>query len=202
MIRLRREKILIIAVATMMIDHLGVIFLPENEALRLIGRLSFPMFAMLLASGYKLSRDRGKYLNRILIFAGISQIPYMAALGKENLNIFFSLANGLLMLEALNAENKQKGTLCLMMTAALSLLTDYGIYGLACFAIMAAKPKMKRKYWWITWIAINLLKPTQIGAMAAGAAEIEPGEKRIKGKWHYWIYPIHLSLFAITKQLM
>ena len=41
----------IIACIFMVIDHIGVILLPDVELLRVIGRLSYPIFAYFLAEG-------------------------------------------------------------------------------------------------------------------------------------------------------
>jgi hypothetical protein len=40
-----------IAILTMVIDHLGLFFFPQVIWLRIVGRLSFPLFAWLIANG-------------------------------------------------------------------------------------------------------------------------------------------------------
>lgn len=66
-----------IALIVMLIDHVGAKLLPQFFILRIIGRLSFPIFAYLVALGAKRTRDLDVYISRILIFALVSQIPFV-----------------------------------------------------------------------------------------------------------------------------
>ena len=66
-----------IALVVMLIDHIGAKLLPQFFILRIIGRLSFPSFAYLVAVGAKRTRDLDIYISRMLIFALISQIPFV-----------------------------------------------------------------------------------------------------------------------------
>ena len=66
-----------IALVVMLIDHIGAKLLPQFFILRIIGRLSFPIFAYLVAVGAKRTRDLDIYISRMLIFALISQIPFV-----------------------------------------------------------------------------------------------------------------------------
>jgi hypothetical protein len=96
---LGRDILKILAIATMTLDHLGVLLYPELIFLRIIGRLAFPLFAYLLALGLKSTRKPRKYIITLLIFGLISQIPYFIVFNIhpfERLNIFFSLFLGAL----------------------------------------------------------------------------------------------------------
>lgn len=93
----------IIAMVTMVIDHIGLLFFPQVIFLRIIGRLAYPLFAFLIAEGHRRTSKAGAYLFRLFIFAIISQIPYLAFTNAANmpgvtLNIFFTLFAGLLAL--------------------------------------------------------------------------------------------------------
>lgn len=90
-----------IAIITMTIDHIGVVFgTPFYNLLRAVGRLSFPIFAFLLTEGYVHTKSFSKYFLRLLVLAVISEIIYdyvfyerFIYLGANN--IFFTLALGL-----------------------------------------------------------------------------------------------------------
>lgn len=43
----------LLAMLTMLIDHIGVIFFPDDIILRIVGRLAFPLFAWGIARGYR-----------------------------------------------------------------------------------------------------------------------------------------------------
>ena len=143
----------VIAILLMLIDHMGAALFPEATILRLIGRLSFPIFAYLIVVGYTKTKSFSKYLTRLTIFAGLSQIPFSLAFGENfstlsfsdflvffvggpnpHLNIFFTLALGLLAIRIWDKGEFTFGkiiaTLALGITAQV-FSTDYGIYGVA-----------------------------------------------------------------------
>ena len=89
-----RELLKIIAIVTMVIDHVGNILYPDLLFLQMIGRFSFPLFAYLIVLGVESTKKPRKYMATLLSFAVISQIPYFLAFGIqpfERLNILFSL---------------------------------------------------------------------------------------------------------------
>ncbi len=66
----------IIAMAFMLCDHLWATVVPGAMWLTYIGRLTFPIFAFMIAEGYYYTSDFKKYLKRMLIFAVIAEIPF------------------------------------------------------------------------------------------------------------------------------
>ena len=141
----------VIACLLMLIDHMGAALFPEFMILRMIGRLSFPIFAYLIAIGYSKTTSFSKYLCRLLIFAIVSQIPFSLAFSEQisvhsfsdflrffmggpepHLNIFFTLTFGLLAIRIWDKENLRFGkTLAVLVLGIRSELlhTDYSIYG-------------------------------------------------------------------------
>lgn len=71
-----QEGLKFIACLTMLIDHIGAIFFPSIRWLRIIGRVSFPLYAFLLAEGLRHSHNLVKYGLRLLLVALISELPY------------------------------------------------------------------------------------------------------------------------------
>ena len=94
----------IIAMIAMCIDHTAYIQTYGDTHvifLNYIGRIAFPIFCFQIALGYKKTKDLGKYIIRLLIIAGISQIPYFlffnkVVLIKPGLNVIFTLLFGLI----------------------------------------------------------------------------------------------------------
>lgn len=95
-----------IAIVTMLVDHVGVVcyeWLGWSERylfLRHIGRVAFPLFALLLVEGFRYTRSRWRYLRNLLIFALVSEIPFDLVNGWwkrfQSRNIFWALCLGLL----------------------------------------------------------------------------------------------------------
>jgi hypothetical protein len=127
----------VLAIVTMFIDHIGLFFFPESFLLRTIGRLSFPMFAWLIANGALHTKNINKYFVRLVIFAFLSQIPYMLANRlidptSTALNIFFTLSIGLGAIILIRKTSLQiHWVLISLMSAVLAfaLNTDYGGFG-------------------------------------------------------------------------
>jgi hypothetical protein len=134
-----REILKWIAIITMTIDHVGVIFYappdPTYEALRIIGRISFPLFCFLIALGVESTRNVKNYFIRLFLFALVSQIPFSLAFGTgmfEHLNIFFTLSFGVLFL----CFFKKKSLICLLPILVSLLNFDYSVYGILMIGLM------------------------------------------------------------------
>ena len=64
----------------MLIDHICYFYPPDNPIViffNFISRLTAPTMALFIAEGYYFTRDVHKYMERLLIFAVISYIPYV-----------------------------------------------------------------------------------------------------------------------------
>ena len=129
----------IIALTTMLIDHLGYVIFDNFSFMNYIGRISFPIFAFLITEGYTHTRNLKKYFYRLLIFAVLSQIPYMILFNDSfTLNILFALTLGLLAITVYNKlNNKILGILFVILCSVLANLLsfDYGWFGIAIIFI-------------------------------------------------------------------
>lgn len=127
----------IIALITMLCDHLGYILFHRISFMNIIGKLSFPIFAFQISEGYVHTKNLKKYIFRLFTFGIISQIPFMlflSCLGTMHftLNIFFTLLLGLLAITIFDqCKNKIIGWFSVIVIIFVSQLThcDYGWFG-------------------------------------------------------------------------
>lgn len=82
-----------IALILMLLDHVGAVFgltgwniisSELSEFFRLIGRVSFPLFAFSVANGWEYTKNKESYFYRIVTCACFSQIPYTLAFYPVN----------------------------------------------------------------------------------------------------------------------
>ncbi len=90
---LSASTIKILAAVCMLIDHLGAsLGTPGMEffdaettmIMRIIGRISFPVYAYFIANGYIYTRNKRNYFVNLTAFAFVSQIPYTMGLHHTN----------------------------------------------------------------------------------------------------------------------
>ncbi|HCS73517.1 MAG TPA: conjugal transfer protein TraX, partial [Clostridiales bacterium] len=99
----------LIAMITMLVDHIGAVFYPNALWMRIIGRVSFPLFAWGIAMGSRWTRDWKRYAARLLALALLTQIPYSLLFQNGYWNICFTLLSGLLVLKLLQIPNRLFG---------------------------------------------------------------------------------------------
>lgn len=117
---LNGNQLKIIAIVTMVIDHLGYYFqasMPNGiyVVLRAVGRISMPLFAFLLVQGFFHTKNLKKYILRIFSLAFITQIVIFAvSIFDDNrsalsintqLNILFSYTLSLIALWFIHEKN-------------------------------------------------------------------------------------------------
>ena len=76
----------VIAAGSMIIDHIGFALFPKITILRIIGRISFPIYCFLLAESARYTGNIRRFLFKLGIFALISEIPFNLALEEGQLH--------------------------------------------------------------------------------------------------------------------
>lgn len=130
----------LIAIISMLIDHVGNVFFHEIPAFRWAGRLAFPIFAYCLTVGLLYTRNVKKYLIRLGIFAIISQPLYIMAFHPYdwreewlNMNIFFTLFVSLI---AMVGFKERKWWLFIAAFLLMAFINfDYGANGIVLMLI-------------------------------------------------------------------
>ena len=137
----------VIAAITMTIDHIGVIFFPFNNLLRIIGRIAFPIFAFMIAEGCKYTKNRFRYFSIITLFGIIFQAVFYFVTKIEYYNIFLTFSLSIIMIYALQGFQKKiydykysvlsclfsglifVGTIIITYWLNQKFAIDYGFYG-------------------------------------------------------------------------
>ena len=211
----------LLAIVSMIIDHVGYYFFPSVDIFRIIGRLAFPLFAFGIAEGLIHTHSRKKYLFRLTLVGIISQIVIillnLAFNDNAGLNIFFTLITGFI--SVIIIEKKPFLWPVVLFLAALAevLGSDYGAVGvgliLAFYFIQkhfkANKP-LRLVFLTVSIIltAITLVtfQPWQINYYAMLAIPpilLYNGKKgkRLPAYLNYAVYPAHL-LIILAIQLI
>ena len=213
------RMIKIFACIFMVTDHIGLVFFPDMPALRLIGRLSMPLFAYCIARGFSSSRKRGTaeaYIKRMAVFAAVSQIPYMLMLRTVSGNIGVTWLLSLSILYLAEKHNKTKRDYLLIFALAVLSATlpfDYGIYGIG-FAVIFYffyVERYDRDKFFAGFIILHLFLMAQ--DLTLGFIQVftfpsilglvllqkHDGKVRITKKFFYAFYPLHMLCLVLIK---
>ena len=212
----------LIALASMVLDHVGDNFFPGQIWMRVLGRIAMPLFAFCVAEGFCHTRDKGRYLLRLGLFALVSEVPFDLVTAGEPLEFshqnilltFFWAILALLCYERITAGNGSKGRLalgCLVLLAAglgsLVLGMDYNLLAVGLvflFYLLREKPLPVRCLAGMAYHA--LLR--NVGLYWFGLLGFVPiflyNGKRGRGlKWLFYLfYPGHLLLIYLLKRFL
>ena len=138
----------LIAICTMLIDHMGYTLFPGVMWLRCVGRVAFPIFCFLIAEGCVYTLDRKKYALRLLVFALLSEIPFNLMNSgmiwdPYDQNVLWTLLLGALVCWLMDWALKKCTPLSFVLTGAAMVAaywlleafrTDYGGWGMLLVA--------------------------------------------------------------------
>lgn len=139
----------LLAAVLMTVDHVGLMLFPKDIMFRIIGRLSFPIFAFMISEGAKYTKDKLRYFLTMASFALVFQVVfYYFSGGSTEMCIFVTFSLSLPIIfslqffkQALFINDKKEAImwlwLCGLMTVLTYLLTkvvsvDYGFLGIMC----------------------------------------------------------------------
>ena len=209
----------IIAMITMVIDHARYLSLSfDNDITRFLGRWSFVLFAFILTEGLWHTKNRARYLKRVVLFAVVSQIPFMlfrTLVGKYVLlNIMFSFSFAMITIILIDKYNDKRLKVIIGLIGVLfSLIVpiDYGFYGFVLTLIMYYT--RKTKLFNTSFIIINILYYIHVFTEVNNPKEILPylygsvssiillnfynGKLGKKVKFLYWFYPVHMLIIYL-----
>ena len=83
----------IFAMACMLLDHIWGVGLAGGDWMTCVGRLAFPVFAFMIAEGWRRTSNQKRYAKRLLIAAVCSEIPFNLMVSGL---VFYPLAQNVL----------------------------------------------------------------------------------------------------------
>lgn len=203
----------VLAMASMLVDHVGALLFPENMVLRCIGRLSFPIFCFLLVEGFFHTRNVYKYMTRLGIFALVSEIPYDLAFygtvfepGRQN--IFFTLFIGLAVMCILEFQREwiiKILEIMLAMWFAEIFHTDYGFKGilLICWFYLLKEHLAVKLLGGALWNFLTNVRVQYYGAAAMIPIGLYNGRKGPGMKYFFYaFYPVHLLMLYCVQRIL
>ncbi len=131
------NQLKIIACITMLIDHIGSFLLPQVLLLRLIGRISMPLFAFTFGEGCHYTRNKGWHFAQIFVLGLVTSAAMSFFRGSLYGNILITLSLACLIIYALDALKKYslsgqwRG---IVLSAAALILSVALAVGLCCFS--------------------------------------------------------------------
>ena len=100
--RLTGNALKFIAAISMVIDHVGFLIFPKVTALRIIGRLAFPIFAFMISEGAKYTKNRLRYLLTLSGFAAVIQVVYYVYSNSLKMSVMVTFTLAVCMIYALD----------------------------------------------------------------------------------------------------
>jgi hypothetical protein len=112
----------IIALVSMIIDHVGVMLFPYDLWLRCLGRISLPIFAYMVAEGCRHTSSMKKYFLRIFILGVLCQAVYFVVYKTLYLSTLISFSLAIAAIALLKLFRTERNTKKLIFYGVLSLL--------------------------------------------------------------------------------
>lgn len=203
----------------MIIDHVGLILFPNITLFRIIGRISLPIYAFLIAEGCRHTRNRKRYFGLIFAIAIIYQLVFLLFMQSlyQGILVTFSLSIAIIFTSEIliSKESSSKdctlaslgllasiivGFICPIIFADYGFIIDYEAWGIVLPVIIYFSPSKKVKI---------ILFAVLISAMACFSKGIqwwallsiplialyngERGNRKMKYLF-YIAYPLHLVI--------
>ena len=240
-----QEGLKLLACITMLLDHIGAILiltLYRNaaaagsshaaslrelyQALRIVGRLAFPIYCFLLSEGVHHTKNPKKYCLRLLIAAVIAELPYDLALRSgftwEKQSVMVTLLLGFLTLEGMKRCPKLLFKLLIPLPLAWlagKVRCDYGANGIYLMALffltreIRYAPLIQLLGMWFLFspghlMALNWLDGITLTTQEWAILSVIPialysGKKQSRNnivQWAFYLfYPVHLTVLWILK---
>lgn len=215
---LTNNQLKIIAMISMVLDHVGLVFFPRVELFRILGRIALPIYAYMIAEGCAHTRNRKRYLGMILGMGLIFQIVYWVFMNDlyQGILITFSLSIGIIYAVEGFIKNRKPlyrvlmilvllfilflGIICPILYGEYGFDIDYGIWGifLPVFIYFAPTKWSKIIACAIILVGMSFFSLTRqwFALLSIPLLALYSGERgKLKMKYLFYVfYPLHLVI--------
>ncbi len=229
---LNSNQLKIIAILVMLFDHIIAVFLPRDNIFiwslfRIPGGIVAPIMCYLIAVGYHYTSDVKKYIQRLVVFAIISHLPYNLTFGFsffQATSVIWALALGLISL-TICKKNDIKLPIKIVLVAVCCFMARIAnwhylaVLWILFFGLYHKNIKMQLISFITLGLGLNVL-PTILSLGIIGFNRLDKfgfllacpflllynGQRGRKIKFldmfFYVFYPIHLVLIYILKLIL
>lgn len=199
----------------MLLDHIGLLLLPEIQILRIIGRISFPIYAFLIGEGCKHTKNKKRYFLKLLITAIIFQTIHILMFKKLDICVLFGFALFVLFTIIMDWAKKDwnKRFLIAELFAIISCIflfatkSQYYMFTflLPLIVYVCKKEWIKIGLYTIAIFALGFLYKNQMFALLAVVPLVlyngQKGNNKYKNAF-YIFYPTHFAILWILQLLI
>lgn len=207
-------KLKLLALVTMLIDHIGAFLYPDNDLFRQIGRIAFPIFGFLIAQGFYYTCKKNKftkYFLTILISSILIEFIFLlTGTGfKNHLNVFTTYSLALLSLfiwEKVDIINLLLKIVFVMFILFISIRikADYFCFGiLFVFIIYFYIKKNNILFFFLAYVPLFIAnKPFFVGTTISMLPILLFNKKqgfhnKIEKYFFYVFYPMHIIILSL-----
>ena len=210
----------LIAAVSMLLDHAGILLFPKITVFRILGRLAYPIFALMIAEGCRYTKNKLHYLLLIFGLGTACQLVYYFVSGDTYLNILLTFSMSILLIYWVQdlqkaARERSSGFIWNVISffAVVAVLwvlnqkftTDYGFWGIMAPVLCSLFPEKGKtgRYLPVLMMAVGLLclaldyGGVQWYALLALPLLLLYSGRRGKHKMKYFFYifyPAHLAV--------
>ena len=215
----------LLALLTMLLDHIGLIFFRDIRWIRYIGRLAMPLYGYCIARGFYYSKEHGslkRYVSNLISLTVVSEVPYciMEQRSAIDIGLTWLLAVAVLYVMESGMDKSKKymisGTILLFAAVLYHFISfDFGIYGVmtavSMYYLMVRKEDPYGTFLalvilWAFYVLVMRQSFEQFFAVFAiiFIALLKPFDKKVQlpKKIYYWFYPAHMTILLIIGRVI
>lgn len=196
------NQLKVLAAILMTIDHIGVMIFTQSEILRIIGRLSMPIFAYMISEGAHYTKNRKKYLSVLIVMSAIIQITYYLVERSLDQCILVTFSLSIMLIYIIDRKNIILSllflTACFYLTQVVNI--DYGFFGIVLpLLIYLGENKTQKLILMTSGLVLVSLTNSPIqwySLLSVPLVALYSGKRgKLKMKNFFYIYyPLHLLI--------